>query len=47
MINAHVRDCLATGYEPLIESLQLPDPDDRHVLAAAITAHADVIVSKT
>jgi predicted nucleic acid-binding protein len=46
MMNAHVRDCLVTGYEPLIESLDLPDPDDRHVLAAAITAHADLIVTK-
>jgi PIN domain len=46
MMNAHVRDCLVTGYEPLIETLELPDPDDRHVLAAAITAHADLIVTK-
>ena len=30
--------------EPLIESLQLPDPDDRHVLAAAIKSSAQVIV---
>ena len=30
-----VDDCLVTGYEDLIESLSLPDPDDRHVLAAA------------
>ena len=46
MMNAHVRDCLVIGYEPLIEALDLPDPDDRHVLAAAITAHADLIVTK-
>jgi predicted nucleic acid-binding protein len=46
MMNAHARDCLVTGYEPLIETLALPDPDDRHVLAAAITAHADLIVTK-
>jgi len=46
MMNAHVRDCLVTGYEPLIETIDLPDPDDRHVLAAAITAHADLIVTK-
>lgn len=26
-----VRDCLVVGYEPLVESLTLPDPDDRHV----------------
>jgi predicted nucleic acid-binding protein len=40
-----VRDCLVTGYEPLIESLQLPDPDDRHVLAAAMRSGAQVIVT--
>ena len=40
-----VRDCLVTGYEPLVNSLDLPDPDDRHVLAAAIRARAQVIVT--
>ena len=40
-----VADCLVTGYEDLIESLKLPDLDDRHVLAAAIRAHAQVIVT--
>ena len=25
-----------TGLRPLIEALELPDPDDRHILAAAI-----------
>ncbi|WP_017607471.1 PIN domain-containing protein [Nocardiopsis xinjiangensis] len=41
-----VRDCLVTGYEPLIETLDLPDPDDRHVVAAAIRARAQVIVTE-
>lgn len=45
LMNANVRDCLVTGYEPLIDGLTLPDPDDRHVLAAAIRASADVIVT--
>ena len=40
-----VPDCLVTGYEPLIESLILPDPKDRHVLAAAIKAQAKTIVT--
>jgi len=40
-----VADCLVTGYEPLIDGLQLPDPDDRHVLAAAIRCSAQVIVT--
>lgn len=45
LMNDAVRDCLVTGYENLIASLSLPDPDDRHVLAAAIHARADVIVT--
>ncbi|MCI0620634.1 MAG: PIN domain-containing protein [Acidobacteria bacterium] len=45
LMNAHVRDCLVTNYEDLIPALTLPDPDDRHVLAAAIRAGADVIVT--
>jgi predicted nucleic acid-binding protein len=40
-----VRDCLVTGFESRIEAVTLPDPDDRHVLAAAITAGADLIVT--
>jgi predicted nucleic acid-binding protein len=45
LMNAAVRDCLVEGYEDLIPSLALPDPDDRHVLAAAIRAGANVIVT--
>ncbi len=45
LMNTKVRDCLVTGYENLIERLTLPDQDDRHVLAAAIRAGADVIVT--
>ena len=40
-----VRDCLVTGYEPLIVGLDLPDPDDRHVLAAALRCNAQVVVT--
>jgi predicted nucleic acid-binding protein len=36
---------LISGYEPIIPSLNLPDPNDRHVLAAAIHAHARGIVT--
>ncbi|MGC9272177.1 PIN domain-containing protein [Acidiphilium sp.] len=46
LMNGAVPDCLVTGYESLIGALNLPDPDDRHVLAAAIVGHADVIVTK-
>lgn len=45
LMNSHVRDCLVTGYEPLIGGLTLPDPDDRHVLAAAILSGTDTIVT--
>jgi len=34
-----------TGYRDLIPSLDLPDPDDRHVLAAAIVRRVDAIVT--
>jgi len=45
LMDQAVPDCLVTGHEHLIPSLNLPDPDDRHVLAAAIVAHAQMIVT--
>lgn len=44
-MDLHVRDCLVQGYEELIEGIKLPDPNDRHVLAAAIKANAQTIVT--
>ena len=44
-MEAAIPDCLVNGYEHLIDGLELPDPDDRHVLAAAITGHADAIIT--
>ncbi len=38
-------EALVTGHEDLIPSLTLPDPDDRHVLAAAIRCGAQQIVT--
>lgn len=45
LIDTAVMDCKVRGYQELIPSLTLPDPDDRHVLAAAIHAGADAIVT--
>jgi predicted nucleic acid-binding protein len=45
LVIAAVRDCLVDGYQPLIPELALPDPDDCHVLAAAIQARAQTIVT--
>lgn len=38
-------DACVGGYRSLIAVLELPDPDDRHVLAAAIRGKAQVIVT--
>jgi predicted nucleic acid-binding protein len=45
LMNENVRDCLVADYQWLINHLELPDPNDRHVLAAAIKAKAEVIVT--
>jgi len=45
LMNEAVRDCLVTDFQDLIESLSLPDLDDRHVLAAAIRARAGAILT--
>jgi predicted nucleic acid-binding protein len=46
LMDRAVLDCVVTGYEKLIDGLELPDPDDRHVLAAAIRCGAQVIVTR-
>lgn len=45
LMDAAVLDALVTGYEPLINAMDLPDPDDRHVLAAAVVCKASCIVT--
>lgn len=45
LMNKAIQGALVTGYEGLIAGLALPDDDDRHVLAAAIRAGAQVIVT--
>ena len=45
LMNLHVRDALVENYESLIETLELPDANDRHVLAAAIHSKAEAIIT--
>jgi predicted nucleic acid-binding protein len=45
LIDSHARDALVENYSGLIPGIELPDPADRHVLAAAIVGRADVIVT--
>ncbi|WP_409307716.1 PIN domain-containing protein [Pseudomonas putida] len=45
LMDAAVPDALVTDYDSLVEGLDLPDRDDRHVLAAAIKCNASVIVT--
>lgn len=44
-MTAAIQDCLVADYQPIMAGLVLPDPDDCHVLAAAIKASAQVIVT--
>jgi predicted nucleic acid-binding protein len=41
----HFPNACVRGYESIIPTLVLPDPKDRHVLAAAIHAEAEYIVT--
>lgn len=38
-------ECYVLDYEPLIDQLELTDPDDRHVLAAAIKTGCNIIAT--
>ncbi len=44
-MNHSVRDCVVSDFEYMISSINLPDPDDRHVVAAAIHCGASLIVT--
>jgi len=44
-MKAVLPDADVTNYRPLVADLELPDPGDRHVLAAAIAGKASVIVT--
>lgn len=43
--NSAFPDALVNNYKGLINHLELPDEDDRHVLAAAIKTNANLIVT--
>ncbi|WP_109483960.1 PIN domain-containing protein [Paraburkholderia sp. C35] len=45
LMDQAIPGALVSGYEDLIAGLTLPDPSDRHVLAAAIRCNASVIVT--
>jgi hypothetical protein len=45
LMNQAIPDSLVTNFEHLIDSIALPDPGDRHVLAAARTCGAQAIVT--
>lgn len=46
IMDEHFPEAIVTGYNALIAGLDLPDPRDRHVLAAAVRGRADVIVTR-
>jgi predicted nucleic acid-binding protein len=45
LMDRAIPDALVTGHDVLVPGLNLPDADDRHVLAAAIRCNASVIVT--
>lgn len=45
LMNQAIDGSMVVGFEHLIQTLTLPDPNDRHVLAAAITCGASSIIT--
>ncbi|HTW68283.1 MAG TPA: PIN domain-containing protein [Acetobacteraceae bacterium] len=45
-MDQRIDDAVVTGFEHLIGTLTLPDPDDRHVLAAAIVSGSSIILTR-
>jgi len=45
VMDKEFEEALVSGFEPLIDEIPLPDPNDQHVLAAARACRADVIVT--
>lgn len=46
LMDKYAAESLVTGFEHRIEHVTLPDPDDRHVLAAAIHCEASMILTR-
>ena len=44
-MNEALPEAMVSGYQGHIQAITLPDPDDRHVVAAGIAAGASVIVT--
>lgn len=44
-MNGAFEDATVSGWENLVSTVTLPDPDDRHVVAAALRGRADAIVT--
>ncbi|WCE30830.1 PIN domain-containing protein [Vibrio sp. SCSIO 43137] len=45
LMDKSVPDCLIEDYESLIAGIELPDMDDRHVVAAAVKGQAESIIT--
>jgi predicted nucleic acid-binding protein len=45
-LNLAFPDAMVGGWYSLTPGLMLPDPDDRHVVAAAVAGRADVIITE-
>jgi hypothetical protein len=45
LMDRHVPEALVTNYQSLIPSIELPNEDDRHVVAAAIQTRAEAIIT--
>ena len=45
LMDEHVPGSVVEGFERLIDSIDLPDKNDRHVVAAALQTHAEAIIT--
>ncbi|WP_042858398.1 putative toxin-antitoxin system toxin component, PIN family [Dickeya sp. NCPPB 3274] len=45
LMNQAIPDAMITGFEAIIPGITLPDPDDQHVVAAAVRSNAEIIVT--